>query len=76
VRHRRGDLIGWRAIARFSALRRGVMSRFDADRRDGLDLSQLLGVALDRFAANEKLIAPRAFNPHTIEMSLLTKSLY
>lgn len=65
----------WRAIARYSALRR-VMSRFDADRCYRIDLPELLGVALDRFAVDKKLIAARAFDPHAIQMSMLTKPLH
>jgi hypothetical protein len=65
----------WRAIARYSALRR-VMTWFDADRGHVLDLSKLLGVPLDRFAIDKKLIAALALDPHAIQMSMLAESLY
>ena len=65
----------WRAVARYSVLRR-VMACIVAERRDGFDLAQLFGVVLDRFAVDEKLIAARAFDAHTIQMALLAKSLY
>jgi hypothetical protein len=64
----------WRAVTRYSVLRR-VMTRIIAERRDGFDLAQLFGVARDRFAADEKLIATRTFDAHAIQMSLLAKPL-
>ena len=33
------------------------MTRFDADRRNRLDLAQLFGVTLDRLAVNKELVA-------------------
>ncbi len=51
----------WRAVTRYSVLRR-VVTRIIAERRDGFDLAQLFGVARDRFAADEKLVAAWAFD--------------
>ena len=69
------DVALWRAIARYSVLLR-VMARFGADGCHSLDLPEFFGVPLDRFAIDEKLIAACAFNPHTIQMSLLAKPLH
>jgi hypothetical protein len=64
----------WRAVKRYSVLQ-CVMTRIVAERPDGFDLAQLFGIALDRFAVDEKLIAARPLDAHTIRMLLLTKSL-
>jgi len=52
------------------------MARFVAERCDGFDLAQLFGVAYDRFTINKKLITTRTFDAHTIQMSLLAKTLH